>query len=56
LAQYGQEIRDLVKQWTGISVSIGIASTKTLAKVANRIAKKSGSSVCHLAQLNVDEV
>ncbi len=56
LALYGQEIRDRIKQWTGISVSIGIAPTKTLAKVANRVAKKSGSGVCHLAHLNVDEV
>jgi DNA polymerase V len=29
-----------VEQWTGIPVSIGVASTKTLAKAANRIAKK----------------
>ena len=33
-------IRNRVKQWTGIPISIGIASTKTLAKLANRIAKK----------------
>jgi DNA polymerase V len=37
----GREIREKVKQWTGIPVSIGMAPTKTLAKVANRIAKKS---------------
>ena len=29
-----------VLKWTGIPVSIGIAPTKALAKVANRIAKK----------------
>ncbi|MBT3560121.1 MAG: Y-family DNA polymerase [Flavobacteriaceae bacterium] len=29
-----------VKQWTGIPISIGLASTKSLAKVANHIAKK----------------
>ena len=34
-------IRKKVKQWTGIPISIGIAPTKTLAKVANHIAKKS---------------
>ncbi|MEI7595823.1 MAG: Y-family DNA polymerase [Bacteroidota bacterium] len=34
------ELRAKVFQWTGIPVSIGIAPTKTLAKVANRIAKK----------------
>ncbi|MCC5832327.1 MAG: Y-family DNA polymerase [Chlamydiales bacterium] len=33
-------IREKVLRWTGIPVSIGIAPTKTLAKVATRIAKK----------------
>jgi DNA polymerase V len=32
-----------VRQFTGIPVSVGIAPTKTLAKIANRIAKKQGS-------------
>jgi DNA polymerase V len=41
LTEYGRTIRKTVKQWTGIPVSIGIARTKTLAKVAGRIAKKS---------------
>ena len=39
--QYGREIRQRVLQWTGIPVSVGIARTRTLAKVANRLAKKS---------------
>ena len=33
-------IRATVLQWTGIPVSIGIGPTKTLAKIANRVAKK----------------
>ncbi|WP_207511631.1 Y-family DNA polymerase [Longitalea luteola] len=33
-------IRKTVEQWTGISVSIGVAPTKTLAKLANYLAKK----------------
>lgn len=33
-------IKNKVKQWTGIPISIGIAPTKSLAKVANHIAKK----------------
>lgn len=33
-------IRATVLRWTGIPVSIGIAPTKTLAKIANRWAKK----------------
>ena len=40
LENYGREIRKKVLKWTGIPVSIGIAPTKALAKVANRIAKK----------------
>jgi DNA polymerase V len=34
-------MRSTVRRWTGIPVSVGIAETKTLAKIANRIAKKS---------------
>jgi DNA polymerase V len=33
-------IRHQVEQWTGIRVSIGVGPTKTLAKLANRLAKK----------------
>lgn len=38
--EYGKTIRDKILKWTGIPVSIGIAPTKTLAKVANHKAKK----------------
>jgi DNA polymerase V len=38
---YGHTIRKTVKQWTGIPVSVGIAESKTLAKVANYLAKRS---------------
>lgn len=34
------QIKKTVEQWTGIKVSVGIAATKVLAKVANRLAKK----------------
>jgi DNA polymerase V len=40
LTDYGLKMRQRVKRWTGIPVSIGIAQTKTLAKLANRIAKR----------------
>jgi DNA polymerase V len=36
----GLEIKKRVKKWVGIPLSIGIAPTKTLAKVANSLAKK----------------
>lgn len=41
LAEYGRRIKATVRQWTGIPVSVGVAETKTLAKIANRIAKRS---------------
>jgi DNA polymerase V len=40
---YSIHLRKKVKMWTGIPVSIGIAATKTLAKIANHIAKKQTS-------------
>jgi DNA polymerase V len=40
-ATYVREIRSTVLQWTGIPVSIGVGATRTLAKIANRIAKHS---------------
>ena len=50
LTAYGQIIRRRVKQWTGIPVSVGIAPTKTLAKLANHVAKKQAgyAGVCDL--------
>jgi len=39
--EFCQNIRKTILKWTGIPVSVGIASSKTLAKLANRIAKKS---------------
>lgn len=40
LQEYGNEIRYKVHKWTGIPISVGIAPTKALSKLANRIAKK----------------
>jgi DNA polymerase V len=40
LESYCQEIKNIVLKWTGIPISIGIAPTKALTKVANRITKK----------------
>jgi DNA polymerase V len=40
LQEYGKDMQRRVTKWTGIPVSVGIAPTKALAKVANRIAKK----------------
>ena len=51
---YGREIRSRVLKWTGIPTSVGIASTKTLSKVANHIAKKEKADVIYL-NTNIDE-
>jgi len=41
--QLCMEIKRKVKRWVGIPISLGIAPTKTLAKIANDIAKKDRS-------------
>ncbi len=41
LTEYCKHIRQCVLQWTGIPVSIGVGQTKTLSKIANRLAKTS---------------
>ena len=50
---YAATIRQTVGQWTGIPVSIGIAGTKTLAKLANRTAKKSKDKTSHEGVLHL---
>jgi DNA polymerase V len=52
---YCQKIRKTVLQWTGIPVSIGVAATKTLAKVANELAKSRGSGVFVLKDRQASE-
>ena len=48
LFEHGNKIRKTVLKWTGIPTSIGIATTKTLSKVANHIAKKEQSGIVNL--------
>lgn len=40
LKPFARQVRKTVRQWTKIPTCIGIGPTKTLAKVANKIAKK----------------
>ncbi|WP_417532539.1 translesion error-prone DNA polymerase V subunit UmuC [Marinobacterium stanieri] len=40
LADFGRHIRTTVQQWTGITVCVGIAPSKTLSKLANHAAKR----------------
>jgi DNA polymerase V len=53
----GQAIRQRVRQWTGLPVCVGIAPSKTLAKLANHIAKKRSefNSVCDLTAMHPGE-
>ena len=61
---YGQQIRRRIMKWVGIPVGVGIAPTRTLAKIANHIAKKLPEGVfvmpedntALLAQLPVEDV
>ncbi len=55
LTAIGQQIHQRVQQWTGIPVGIGIGPTKTLAKIANHLAKRhadfKAAGVCNLNDL-----
>jgi len=48
LLEHAYKIRKTILKWTGIPTSIGIATTKTLSKAANYIAKKEKSGVVDL--------
>ena len=48
LTAYASEIKTTVEKWTGVPVSLGIAPTKVLAKVAMEVAKKSATGVFYL--------
>lgn len=48
LFESGVDIRTSVKRWTGIPTSVGIAPTKTLAKLASKLAKKNEDGVFDL--------
>ncbi len=54
LTEYGQRIRAQVRQWLGLPVCVGFGETKTLAKLANHVAKKQPEfgGVCDLAALS----
>lgn len=58
LTQYAQLMRQTVKQYVGIPVCVGVASSKTLAKLANHVAKKQArfDGVCNFNALAPDEL
>ncbi|MBA3957991.1 MAG: Y-family DNA polymerase [Parachlamydiaceae bacterium] len=43
------KLRQKVKKWVGLPISLGIAPTKTLAKIANDLAKKDQTGVFNLS-------
>lgn len=61
LATIGREMRARVLQWTGLPTSVGFGPTKTLAKLANHVAKtedrspgtygRKWSQVCHVGDM-----
>jgi DNA polymerase V len=48
-------LRKQVEHWTGVKVSIGIAPTKTLSKLANRRAKKNKTATGCVCVLDTEE-
>lgn len=53
----GHQMRNRIKQWTGLPVCVGVGPTKTLAKFANHLAKKNPlfDGVCDLHALSRPE-
>lgn len=50
-----QQLKEQTEQWTGIQVSVGVAPTKVLSKVANRLAKKNKSATKCVVVLDTEE-
>ncbi|QCC85101.1 Y-family DNA polymerase [Desulfovibrio desulfuricans] len=40
LPEFCRDVRQRIQRWTGIAVSVGVGSTRTLAKIATHVAKK----------------
>lgn len=61
LTDFGREIKRRVLQYTGIPVSVGIAPSKTLTKIACEVVKKDQAfggvlDVCGLSGTQIDEI
>jgi DNA polymerase V len=55
LRTFAAELKETVELWTGVKVSVGVAPTKTLAKLANGIAKKDKVKTNGVAMLETNE-
>lgn len=58
LLKHGRTIKDTVMQWVGLPVCVGFGSSKTLAKLANHLAKKRPqyNGVCDLVKMPAAEL
>ena len=56
LVDYGQRIRSTINRLVGLPVCVGVGASKTLAKLANHIAKKCSvfDGVCNLSEITQD--
>jgi len=52
-AAFARALRLRVKQWTGLSCSIGVSPTRTLAKLSSKLAKTAGAGVVDLADVDM---
>ena len=55
LSSTATELKEKVELWTGINVSVGVAPTKVLSKVANRLSKKDKIGTRGVVVLDTDE-
>lgn len=58
LLKHGRTIKDTVMQWVGLPVCVGFGRSKTLAKLANHLAKKRPqyNGVCDLVNMPAHEL
>lgn len=58
LVAYGQKIKATVLQWTKLPICVGIGHSKTLAKLANKIAKKHPqfNGVCDFTSISSEDL
>lgn len=55
LYDYAFRLKEITELWTGIPVSVGVAPTKVLSKVANRLAKKDKQGTKGVVILETEE-
>lgn len=58
LEKYGRKIKDTVLEWTTLPICVGIGHSKTLAKLANKVAKNQDRfrGVCDFTQMSEAEL